>query len=105
MSVSGPSRNMAGKSKGGKNKGKAQGAGQPASAEPEVLATDEPKWLIQRMGKCTKPLPRRMVWQMWRNETGMPRRLCSLQESQLKVRLWLLYLFTDTDILQLYCIA
>lgn len=90
MSVSGPSRNMAGKSKGGKNKGKAQGAGQPASAEPEVLATDEPKWLIQRMGKCTKPLPRRMVWQMWRNETGMPQRLCSLQESQLKVRLWLL---------------
>ncbi|OQU85516.1 hypothetical protein SORBI_3004G260100 [Sorghum bicolor] len=31
---------MAGKSKGGKNKGKAQGAGQPTSAEPEVLATD-----------------------------------------------------------------
>jgi protein TIF31 len=37
---SGFSRNMAGKSKGGKNKGKAQGAGSSVPAEPELTVTD-----------------------------------------------------------------
>jgi len=46
---------MAGKSKGGKNKGKAQGAGQSASAEPEVPATDGAEVVNPENGEVNEP--------------------------------------------------
>jgi protein TIF31 len=46
---------MAGKTKGGKNKGKAQGAGQSASAEPEVPATDGAKVVNPENGEVNEP--------------------------------------------------
>ena len=53
--VSGFSRNMAGKSKGGKNKGKAQGAGQSVSAEPEVPVTDGAEVISPENGEVCDP--------------------------------------------------
>ncbi|AQK54773.1 tola protein homolog1 [Zea mays] len=46
---------MAGKTKGGKNKGKAQGAGQSASAEPEVPATDGAEVVNPENGEVNEP--------------------------------------------------
>ncbi|KAL5666292.1 hypothetical protein ACJX0J_026400, partial [Zea mays] len=48
-------RNMAGKSKGGKNKGKAQVVGHSASAEPEVLATDGAELVNPDNGEVSEP--------------------------------------------------
>ncbi|OEL12516.1 Clustered mitochondria protein [Dichanthelium oligosanthes] len=48
-------RNMAGKSKGGKNKGKAQGAGQSVSAEVELPVTDGAEVVIPENGEVTDP--------------------------------------------------
>ncbi|XP_062220117.1 clustered mitochondria protein-like [Phragmites australis] len=46
---------MAGKSKGGRNKGKAQGASQAVSAEPEVPVTDEPEVVNPENGVVSEP--------------------------------------------------
>ncbi|GJN22039.1 hypothetical protein PR202_gb09568 [Eleusine coracana subsp. coracana] len=52
---SGLSRNMAGKSKGGKTKGKAPGTSQAVSAEPEVPVTDGAEVVKAENGEVSEP--------------------------------------------------
>jgi protein TIF31 len=51
----GLSRNMAGKSKGGKNKGKAPGASQVVTAEPDVPMADVAEVAKAENGEVTEP--------------------------------------------------
>jgi protein TIF31 len=51
----GLSRNMAGKSKGGKNKGKAPGASQVVTVEPDVPMTDVAEVVKAENGGVTEP--------------------------------------------------